>query len=95
MAIFPQESFARGAFSVDGFYRFDPPVQADCAKVEEVNYSTKLFASGTCIRFNPARGQFVFMGKPVGEKEEYLFYLVWQERVKGELIPRPTLRIVR
>lgn len=91
----PQQSFQRGCFNVDGFYRFDPPVEAESTPLDELRYSLKEFAYGTCIRFNPVRGQFVFMGRPVGEKKDVLFYLVWQERVKGELIPPPKLRLVK
>jgi hypothetical protein len=91
-----QANFQRGCFNIDGFYRFDPPVEAESTRLDlMLGYTRKKFSSGTCIRFNRERGQFVFMGRPVGEKEEVLFYLLWQERVKGELIPPPRLRLVK
>lgn len=76
-------------------YDFDPPVETNCIAIGSGRWQQKRFAEGWCLKFDPDRNAYAFQGKPVGDRDEYYFFVEWGKGSVAKNIPPPKLRAVK
>ena len=80
-----------GHFVQNQHYKFDPPVQTNCASVVPNSpWVQKAFAEGWCLGYDKRVGGYLFQGKPVGESAEFVFVVEWGKGSERRISRPPT-----